>query len=62
MAYDVSRQHWPLERYFSALEQAGFLVEALREVTVDQGSLREPRDPRWWRIPLFLHVRALKPA
>jgi len=55
-------QHWPLERYFSALEQAGFLVEALREVTVDPASLRDPRDPRWLRIPLFLHVRALKPG
>ena len=53
--------HWPLERYFAALEQAGFLVEAVREVTVDQGSLRDPRDVRWLRIPLFLHVRALKP-
>ncbi|HYS03429.1 MAG TPA: class I SAM-dependent methyltransferase [Candidatus Eisenbacteria bacterium] len=55
-------QHRPLEGYFSALEQAGFLVEAVREVTVGQGSLQDPRDPRWLRIPLFLHVRALKPA
>ncbi len=55
-------QHWPLERYFSALEQAGFLVEALREVTVDRASLQDPRDPRWLRIPLFLHVLALKPG
>src|SRR6266851_262215 len=51
-------QHRPLAGYFSALEQAGFLVEALREVTVGQGSLQDPRDPRWLRIPLFLHVRA----
>jgi SAM-dependent methyltransferase len=55
-------QHWPLERYFSALEKSGFLVEALREVTVDQGAIRSPRDPRWLRIPLFLHVRAVKPG
>jgi SAM-dependent methyltransferase len=55
-------QHWPLERYFSALENSGFLVEALREVTVDQGAIRNPRDPRWLRIPLFLHVRAVKPG
>jgi ubiquinone/menaquinone biosynthesis C-methylase UbiE len=46
-------QHRPLEAYFSALEQAGFLVEAVREVTVGQGSLQDPRDPRWLRIPCF---------
>lgn len=55
-------QHRPRERYFSALERAGFLVEALREVTVDRGSLRDPQDLRRLRIPLFLHIRALKPG
>jgi len=54
--------HWPLERYFLALEQAGFLIEALREVTLDPDAIRSPRDPRWLRIPLFLHIRALNPT
>ena len=44
--------HRPLEAYARALEAAGFVVDALREVTVD-----DPGD-RWRRIPLFLHLRA----
>jgi SAM-dependent methyltransferase len=46
--------HRPLEDYFRALEGAGFVVERLREVT-DDG---DPRDSRWQRLPLFLHIRA----
>ena len=45
--------HWPLSAYTSALEEAGFLIEALREVT-------QPDHRNWWRFPLFLHVRAVK--
>jgi hypothetical protein len=48
--------HHPLGAYMGALEDAGFLVE----------SIREPADPlpgekhaRWRRLPLFLHVRAI---
>ena len=44
--------HRPLDAYSRALERSGFLIEAIREVTVD-----DPRD-RWRRIPLFLHLRA----
>jgi SAM-dependent methyltransferase len=39
--------HRPLAAYTSALERAGFLIEALRE-------------PAWTAVPMFLHVRALK--
>ena len=46
--------HRPLEAYFHLLEQAGFLLEALREP-------RHPENPRWARVPLFLHVRAVRP-
>jgi SAM-dependent methyltransferase len=46
--------HRPLEAYSRLLETAGFLVEALREP-------RHPTNPRWARVPLFLHVRALRP-
>jgi ubiquinone/menaquinone biosynthesis C-methylase UbiE len=45
----------PLEDYARALEDAGFLLEALRE----------PADPaddeRWRRLPNSLHLRAVKP-
>jgi hypothetical protein len=44
--------HRPLDAYSRALERSGFLIEAIREVTVD-----DPED-RWKRIPLFLHLRA----
>ncbi len=46
-------EHRSLEAYSRALEDAGFLVEAIREVTTD-----DPSD-RWHRVPLFLHVRAV---
>jgi SAM-dependent methyltransferase len=46
--------HRPLEAYFHLLEEAGFLVEALREP-------RHPENPRWARVPLFLHVRVVRP-
>lgn len=44
--------HRPLEHYFTALEEAGLLVEKLREVPGD--------DDRWHRVPLFLDLRAVK--
>jgi SAM-dependent methyltransferase len=46
--------HRPLEAFSRALERAGLLVEAMREVS--------PQDPstRWSRLPGFLHVRAVK--
>jgi SAM-dependent methyltransferase len=48
---------YPLEDYFRALEDAGFLIESVREpryVSVD-GS-----PDRWNRLPNFLQLRALK--
>jgi SAM-dependent methyltransferase len=54
-------EHRPLGSYFDALQTAGLLVEALREPSVPEGALRYPRSGRWQRVPLFLHVRALRP-
>lgn len=42
--------HRPLETFSRALEDAGFVIEALREI----GDVDEP----WRRVPLFLDVRA----
>jgi SAM-dependent methyltransferase len=50
-------RHRPLESYFSALEQAGFLVEALREPEVPDHAIVRDRTRRWQRVPLFLHLR-----
>lgn len=54
-------QHRPLEAYFIALETAGFLVETLREPDVPEHAIGSGAGRRWQRIPLFLHLRALRP-
>jgi len=47
-----SSEHRSLEAYSRALEDTGFVIEALREVT-------EPdAEDRWFRVPMFLDVRA----
>lgn len=48
--------HRPLEAYFGELEAVGFVVERLREI----GDDTEPPGSRWRRIPLFLHLRAIR--
>ena len=48
--------HRPMDAYFAALESAGLLVERLVEVP----DSTDPPGARWQRIPLFLHIRALK--
>jgi SAM-dependent methyltransferase len=52
MAMTFHSEHRSLEAYSRALEQAGLVIEAIREVTDE-----DPAD-RWSRIPLFLHLRA----
>lgn len=51
-------QHRPLESYFLALEEAGFLIEALREPKVPDHAVIFERSRRWQRVPLFLHLRS----
>jgi SAM-dependent methyltransferase len=53
--------HRPLVEYFRALEDAGFLVERMREVA-DSGPAPRPSGLRWRRIPLFLNLRAVLDA
>ena len=50
-------QHRPLESYFSALENAGFVIEALREPKIPDHAVVSEGGRRWLRIPLFLHLR-----
>ena len=54
-------EHRPIEAYFVALEQAGLLVEALREPSVPDQALDSPAGRRWQRLPLFMHLRARRP-
>jgi SAM-dependent methyltransferase len=55
-------RHRPLETYSRALEASGFVIEAIREHRIPEDGFRSDRSRRWQRIPLFLHVRARKPA
>jgi SAM-dependent methyltransferase len=48
--------HHPLGAYMGALEDAGFLVESIREPA---DGLPGDKHARWRRLPLFLHVRAV---
>jgi SAM-dependent methyltransferase len=53
---------YPLEDYMRALEDAGLLVEALREPRqLDEFVAADPAEARWQRIPAFLFLRAAKP-
>jgi SAM-dependent methyltransferase len=54
-------QHRPLESYFSALADAGFLIETLREPKIPDHAVISDGGRRWQRIPLFLHLRCRRP-
>jgi hypothetical protein len=47
-------EHRPLHAYTDALADAGFLIERIQEVGDP-----DPNE-KWHRIPLFLHVRAVR--
>jgi hypothetical protein len=53
--------HRPLHAYADALAEAGLLIERLREPSLPEHALTRPDSRRWQRLPLFLHIRALKP-
>lgn len=55
-------EHRPLETYSRALQAAGLLIETLREPTADDRAVAAGlASQKWTRIPLFLHIRAIKP-
>ncbi len=54
---------YPLEDYARALEDAGLLIERLREPAVDPAAVtKDPGERRWQRLPMFLQLRARKVA
>jgi SAM-dependent methyltransferase len=57
----VSR-HRPLQTYTEALAANGLLIERLREPPLPKPGYNGEYSLRWERIPLFLHLRAVKPA
>ena len=52
--------HRPLQAYAEALADAGLLIDRLREPAVPDHALRKTHSRRWQRLPLFLHLRAVK--
>jgi hypothetical protein len=54
---------YPLEDYARALEEAGLLIEALREPPLPaDAAARNPSERRWRRLPAFLMLRAVRPC
>lgn len=53
--------HRPIEAYADMLTSAGFLIERLREPAFPEHAVTRPSNRRWQRIPLFLHLRVVKP-
>lgn len=54
--------HRPVGAYTEGLAAAGLLIERLQEVALPEHADTKPYSSRWRRIPLFLHLRAIKPA
>ncbi|MDX6513645.1 MAG: hypothetical protein QOE36_3149, partial [Gaiellaceae bacterium] len=63
LAFTFEGWQQPLEAYARALEDAGFLIEALREPVPDPTLFTRPSVARWTRVPMFLYLRgeAVKP-
>jgi SAM-dependent methyltransferase len=55
----VSR-HRPIQTYTEELAANGLLIERLREPALPESGFGGEHSPRWRRIPLFLHLRAVK--
>lgn len=52
--------HRPLQAYTDALAHAGLLIDRVREPAAPDHSFTHEGGRRWQRVPLFLHLRALK--
>jgi SAM-dependent methyltransferase len=58
---DFAGWRYALEEYARALEDAGLLIERLREPAAPAAALAVRADyERWRRLPSFLHLRAVK--
>jgi len=52
---------YPLESYARALEDAGLVIEMMREPPAPDAAVKQrPSYVRWQRLPVFLQIRALK--
>jgi SAM-dependent methyltransferase len=52
--------HRPLHAYTDAMNRAGLLIERLNEPAAPEHAVTRPQSRRWQRLPLFLHIRAIR--
>lgn len=57
---DFASLHRPLDAWTRALRESGFAIKALREHPYPRELWKDEAAERWARIPLFLHVRAVR--
>jgi SAM-dependent methyltransferase len=60
LAVTMESEHRPIGWYTEAIAASGFLIERLREVGIPDAAVFQARHRRWQRLPLFLHVRAVR--
>jgi SAM-dependent methyltransferase len=61
LAMEFHSMHRPLGAYTRALQNGGFVIDALHECVPDDEYVREhPRLQRQTRIPWYLHIRAVR--
>jgi SAM-dependent methyltransferase len=61
LSMTFSSYHRPISAYASALEGAGFTITTMRELTPDDKHVADmPKVAKRRRIPLYLHVRAVR--
>jgi SAM-dependent methyltransferase len=61
LSMTFSSYHRPISAYMKALEDAGFTISALRELTPDDDHVADmPKVAKPRRLPLYLHVRAIR--
>lgn len=53
--------HRPLHAYTEAINEAGMLIERLDEPAAPERAITRPQSRQRQRLPLFLHVRAIRP-
>jgi len=51
--------HRPLQDYARALEEAGYVIERIREIGDEEDPPQHQSQLRWRRLPLLLHLRAV---
>jgi len=60
LAVTFMSAHRSLQEYANAVAEAGLLIERLAEPPAPDGSFEHERGRRWQRVPLFLHLSAVR--